>query len=1476
MRGEAAWEALLSNLVHWLPLRPTARAHTGILERFADMKNEAPRIQSKPFGRNIPWLQVARFHQEIAERGEQSFFSLGEGANQAKRWTSLDDFQPQSLAGPWSLPQGQLRSREFQLALDASEHASIFLGGPCFLGWEKARAGWRAMWQPLLYREIRVLHDDAKLELVPAEGHWSLSPIALAALERQESSSALQGDELVTSVLENAEVRFSQDCLSLEQAVLESTIELAPDLEPILNRPQQRANFENPPTPWVLFAPTNQFSAISRNLIEDYQSLIQRLESDADDLGGLRVLEDASPTAPDQGAEPLPLVPLDESQDQAVRRILDGQSVTVVSGPPGCGKSQVVVSALLNAWARGQTVLFASNNNQAVDVVRERLERFEGDFPIAVRAGNRLKNNAEEVLRRTLNLVASRPGDSEPSRAQEELSRRCHLEQERSSLQEILASELPQRLDEGLRTSLRAHSKSKGILQCAQETESDLRTRFAGIPVQGAAPHEIPEVLKQVKAWKESLSVVLQQISVDKQRARSLSFEIEQVTEKRSSTCDQVGLSLRNSDSCEWLTSETRPEQLGAWLNRAARFFAAPVEEILGDLEWAPDYDRWRSSEDARNSAGEATRLAKRIRRTLLESRAKLTDIEARRARWERLRLKAIKNGFDSDIDIDESTLAEWSDAWAALMTHAPSSWDWLPWSEPARQKRRLRVLEREFRSQIPSAIWGRIGVLDQDGRTRLAKYVEFLGTFCNARSAWTRIQDEKRELQDELDRYCSVADSMCVGGIPEDLRIESWQTLVSEIEALSHLADRASEAWERRQVREDTVERLHSLVQEFKSRLAPIPIVSIWLSSTGAEGWKTLVALHDQLEPTAVGPVREFLSSGDFTALSRAWAEARRLQFERRSLEEELAAIPSEDERRRTWWASKPTSLILTDADSDEWLTVDQVDLLHEKISSWQESWREFIDGDRPQMLASAREESIWAADSLRNVIEQLPDSSLTEEISNAVEALGVEPSGEWPIEQLRNAFDGWRPEQLRARIRGIEAELERGSFEEAKREWTARLAQDDEALASVDSLMRHLKRTRGRVREDYFEAFKSSLRATPIWITTAQAPQSIPLLPGLFDVVIIDEASQCTLTNLLPLVYRGKRLVVIGDDNQLRAIPTVQSGEELALATKHGVEAIVNLIGHAENDVYNAACQCLPRRRADVTMLRSHYRSHPQIIGFSNTRIYQRELKLQARASDQAFAMGSGVHARHVPGRAERGPRGRSWRNEREADAVCELIGEIRASAPRLTVGVVTPFAAQKDLVQDSLGHLGLLHGVTVGTAHAYQGDERDIMIFSPVVAPGIEAPSARWVENPPNLINVAVTRARRALFVVGDLDTCEQQDGILSELAQYCRSVELLRSTSDAELELFSWLCLKGWNPAVHPTIGDVEVDFVLESNSGVRLAIEVDGREFHEDRKTQDRGRDAFLTAEGYRVHRVPARAVLETPYEVVRGISEILE
>ena len=103
------------------------------------------------------------------------------------------------------------------------------------------------------------------------------------------------------------------------------------------------------------------------------------------------------------------------SGDLVVQWTFDEGSGTVVPDRSGNGYDGAFVG--MPEWAdgyhdggvhfvaEGQSVLFASNNNQAVDVIRERLERFESDFPIAIRAGSRKFNNIEESLRRTLNVI---------------------------------------------------------------------------------------------------------------------------------------------------------------------------------------------------------------------------------------------------------------------------------------------------------------------------------------------------------------------------------------------------------------------------------------------------------------------------------------------------------------------------------------------------------------------------------------------------------------------------------------------------------------------------------------------------------------------------------------------------------------------------------------------------------------------------------------------------------------------------------------------------------------------------------------------------------------------------------------------------------------------------------------------------------------------------------------------------------------
>ena len=91
----------------------------------------------------------------------------------------------------------------------------------------------------------------------------------------------------------------------------------------------------------------------------------------------------------------------------------------------------------------------------------------------------------------------------------------------------------------------------------------------------------------------------------------------------------------------------------------------------------------------------------------------------------------------------------------------------------------------------------------------------------------------------------------------------------------------------------------------------------------------------------------------------------------------------------------------------------------------------------------------------------------------------------------------------------------------------------------------------------------------------------------PGLFDLLVISEATQCTLTNMLPLIFRAKRLVVVGDPEQLPSIESIGVEAERTLAARFGVEECTEFLGHLGNDVYKTAVGTLPRHEADVISL-------------------------------------------------------------------------------------------------------------------------------------------------------------------------------------------------------------------------------------------------------------------------------------------------
>lgn len=186
-----------------------------------------------------------------------------------------------------------------------------------------------------------------------------------------------------------------------------------------------------------------------------------------------------------------------------------------------------------------------------------------------------------------------------------------------------------------------------------------------------------------------------------------------------------------------------------------------------------------------------------------------------------------------------------------------------------------------------------------------------------------------------------------------------------------------------------------------------------------------------------------------------------------------------------------------------------------------------------------------------------------------------------------------------------------------------------------------------------------------------------------------------------------------------------------------------------------------------------------------------------------------------------------------------------------------------------------------VTVGTAHRFQGDERDIMLFSPVVAPGIRSSAARWVAHTEQLLNVAVTRARAALHIFGHQDSCLQAGGVLGRLVSYALAparlglrAEIYRSEAEEivagmlrDTEMWFWPQLE---------VDRYRLDFAVVSPLGARFDVEVDGRQHLTANSLRaDAVRDAAVSALGYMVLRLRAKDVYSDPAGVAARLARLL-
>lgn len=289
--------------------------------------------------------------------------------------------------------------------------------------------------------------------------------------------------------------------------------------------------------------------------------------------------------------------------------------------------------------------------------------------------------------------------------------------------------------------------------------------------------------------------------------------------------------------------------------------------------------------------------------------------------------------------------------------------------------------------------------------------------------------------------------------------------------------------------------------------------------------------------------------------------------------------------------------------------------------------------------------------------------------------------------------------------------------------------------------------------------ENIKKLQKIFPIIATTCISAHKLGEPEPMFDMVIIDEASQCnTAVSLVPII-RGESLMLVGDPQQLNPVIVLDEIVNSTLKKKYGVS---DEYDYRKNSIYKTylACDAV----SDEILLHNHYRCNKGIIEFNNRKYYNSKLQILTESKEKQPLLYIDVQNSSS-----------NYKNTAPAEA--EEIVKYAMENKDKTIGVITPFVNQKKLIEQALKQSGLKN-VTCGTVHAFQGDEKDVILFSTAITEQTQSGTYEWLKNNKELLNVATSRAKDKLVVLSNTKNIERlhvkdSDDDLYELIQYVKT-------------------------------------------------------------------------------------------------------
>ena len=385
-------------------------------------------------------------------------------------------------------------------------------------------------------------------------------------------------------------------------------------------------------------------------------------------------------------------------------------------------------------------------------------------------------------------------------------------------------------------------------------------------------------------------------------------------------------------------------------------------------------------------------------------------------------------------------------------------------------------------------------------------------------------------------------------------------------------------------------------------------------------------------------------------------------------------------------------------------------------------------------------------------------------------------------------------------------------------------------------------------------------------------------------FDIIIIDEASQSDISSLI-LLYMAKKVIIVGDDKQVSPSDVGVNIDKINMFRKKYIKGKVT-----NDDLYGirSSLYSIISTTFQPISLREHFRSVPEIIGYSNKTSYDNQI-LPLRDSNSSILKPAVVEHK-VDGKRDE----KNKINKFEAETIVSLIEICLAMKEykNSTFGVISLLGdEQAELIQNLIVQRIPAteienHKILCGNSASFQGDERDVVFISLVdsseknkslrlVGEGIEGATRKRY-------NVAISRAKDQLWIVHSIDKNTLKEGDLrKELFEYIDSLKENSfdktaieniTASDFENEVARHLSEKNYTIKQKWRVGSYDIDMVAIYNDK-KIAIECDGKTLNhtEEEVIANLEEQEILERCGWEFIRVRASEYFRNPEKAIKDL-----